>query len=324
MPVTLAEAALNTQDDVDRLVIDEFRKQSALLDSLLFHDTVNPMGGGSTLTYGYHRVITERAAAFRAINAEYTPAEAAKDRYTVDLQAARRRVPDRPRPVRPRARRRDRLPARAAGQGDPDEVHRRADQRRHRGRPRRVRRPRCRAHRDLDRDRGLDPPGRRRLDRLRRRGHLLHEGPRRDRPVALGPRRAALGHRRQQPRDRQVPGRRAAGEPVRRAPGRGAHRRVPARRSGASSTATPCSSTPARRRAPTTRSSRSPCGLTDLYAYRVGLDGFHGVTVSRASRWSGPGCPTSPRPAPSRRARSRWARSRSRSRRRRPRRSSAA
>ena len=86
MPVTLAEAALNTQDDVDRLVIDEFRKQSALLDSLLFHDTVNPMGGGSTLTYGYHRVITERAAAFRAINAEYTPAEAAKDRYTVDLR----------------------------------------------------------------------------------------------------------------------------------------------------------------------------------------------------------------------------------------------
>ena len=86
MPVTLAEAAPNTQDDVDRLVIDEFRKQSALLDSLLFHDTVNPMGGGSTLTYGYHRVITERAAAFRAINAEYTPAEAAKDRFTVDLK----------------------------------------------------------------------------------------------------------------------------------------------------------------------------------------------------------------------------------------------
>ena len=86
MPVTLAEAALNTQDDVDRLVIDEFRKQSALLDTLLFHDTVNPMGGGSTLTYGYHRVITERVAAFRAINAEYTPAEAAKDRFTIDLR----------------------------------------------------------------------------------------------------------------------------------------------------------------------------------------------------------------------------------------------
>ena len=109
MPVTLAEAALNTQDDVDRLVIDEFRKQSALLDSLLFHDTVNPMGGGSTLTYGYHRVITERAAAFRAINAEYTPAEAAKDRFTVDLgrSAARSRstasCPTSPAAPRPRS-----------------------------------------------------------------------------------------------------------------------------------------------------------------------------------------------------------------------------
>ena len=280
MPVTLAEAALNTQDDVDRLVIDEFRKQSALLDSLLFHDTVNPMGGGSTLTYGYHRVITERAAAFRAINAEYTPAEAAKERYTVDLKPARRRVPDRPRPVRPRPRRGDRLPARAAGQGDPDEVHRRADQRRHRGHPRRVRRPRRRAHRDLDRDRRLDPPGRRRLDRLRRRGHLLHEGARRDRPVALGPRRAALGHRRQQPRDRQVPGRRAAGQPVRRAPRRGADERCRARRSGASSTATPCSSTPGPRPGSNNPIIPVALNLTDLYAYRVGLDGFHGVTVS--------------------------------------------
>lgn len=86
MPVTLAQAKLNTQDDLDRQVIDEFRKQSAILDSLVFHDTVNPMGGGSTLTYGYHRVVTERAAAFRAINAEYTPDEAEKDRFTVDLK----------------------------------------------------------------------------------------------------------------------------------------------------------------------------------------------------------------------------------------------
>jgi hypothetical protein len=85
MPVTLAQAALNTQEDLDRLVIDEFRKQSAILDSLLFHDTVNPMGGGSTLTYGYHRVVAERAADIRTINEEYTPEEAEKDRFTVDL-----------------------------------------------------------------------------------------------------------------------------------------------------------------------------------------------------------------------------------------------
>jgi hypothetical protein len=85
MPVTLAQASLNAQWDVDRLVIDEFRKQSAILDTLIFHDTVSPMGGGSTLTYGYQRVVTERAAAFRAINAEYTPDEAEKDRFNVVL-----------------------------------------------------------------------------------------------------------------------------------------------------------------------------------------------------------------------------------------------
>lgn len=86
MPVTLAQAALNTQDDLDRNVIDEFRKSSAILDNLLFHDAVNPMGGGSTLTYGYHRVITQASAAFRAINSEYTAGQATKQRYTTDLK----------------------------------------------------------------------------------------------------------------------------------------------------------------------------------------------------------------------------------------------
>lgn len=86
MPVTLAQAALNTQDDLDRNVIDEFRRSSALLDALIFHDAVSPMGGGSTLTYGYHRVLARRAAAFRAVNTEYTPAEATKARYSVDLK----------------------------------------------------------------------------------------------------------------------------------------------------------------------------------------------------------------------------------------------
>lgn len=86
MPVTLQQAALNTQDDLDANIIDEFRKQSAVLDALIFHDAVNPMGGGSTLTYGYHRVVAQRAAAFRAINSEYTPEEATKARYDVDLK----------------------------------------------------------------------------------------------------------------------------------------------------------------------------------------------------------------------------------------------
>jgi hypothetical protein len=86
MPVTLAQAKLNATDDVDVTVIDEFRKKSAILDALTFDDVVNPAGGGATLTYGYQRQITQGTAAFRAINAEYTPGEVTKQRYTVDLK----------------------------------------------------------------------------------------------------------------------------------------------------------------------------------------------------------------------------------------------
>lgn len=86
MPVTLAQAKLNTQDHLIPTIIDEFRKQSAVLDAMPFDQAVSPMGGGSTLTYGYHRVLAERGAAFRAINSEYTPAEATKQRFTVDLK----------------------------------------------------------------------------------------------------------------------------------------------------------------------------------------------------------------------------------------------
>lgn len=86
MAVTLVQAKLNTQDHLIQNIIDEFRKQSAILDAMPFDQAVSPMGGGSTLTYGYHRVLAERAAAFRAINSEYTPAEATKARFTVDLK----------------------------------------------------------------------------------------------------------------------------------------------------------------------------------------------------------------------------------------------
>jgi hypothetical protein len=85
MPVTLSEAQNNAQDDLDVAVIDEFRKESALLDALVFDDAVNPSGGGATLTYGYRRLVTQPTAATRAINSEYTPSEVTTQRYTVDL-----------------------------------------------------------------------------------------------------------------------------------------------------------------------------------------------------------------------------------------------
>ena len=86
MAVTLAQAKLNVTDDVDIQIIDEFQKSNDVLNRITFDDCISPAGGGSTLTYGYTRQITQRAAAFRAINAEYTPTEATKQRYTVDLK----------------------------------------------------------------------------------------------------------------------------------------------------------------------------------------------------------------------------------------------
>lgn len=84
-PVTLAQAKQTTTDAVDLMVIDEFRKSSFLLDALTFDDAVNPAGGGATLTYTYTRLATERAAAFRPYNTEYTDAAATRARVSVDL-----------------------------------------------------------------------------------------------------------------------------------------------------------------------------------------------------------------------------------------------
>jgi hypothetical protein len=86
MPVTLAQAKLNATDDVDVQIIDEFEKSNDVLNRITFDDVVSGAGNGATLTYGYTRQITQRGADFRAINSEYTPTEATKQRYTVDLK----------------------------------------------------------------------------------------------------------------------------------------------------------------------------------------------------------------------------------------------
>lgn len=86
MAVTLAQAKLNVQDDLQVGVIDEFQKSSWLMDNLVFDDVVSPTGGGSTLTYGYTRVKTQPTASFREVNTEYESQEAEKERFTVDLK----------------------------------------------------------------------------------------------------------------------------------------------------------------------------------------------------------------------------------------------
>jgi hypothetical protein len=85
MPVTLAQAQVNTQDDVDFNVIDNLRRYSWLMDRIVFDDVVMP-SGDATLTYGYTRLTQAAPANFRALNTEYVAGQALRQRYTVDLK----------------------------------------------------------------------------------------------------------------------------------------------------------------------------------------------------------------------------------------------
>jgi len=84
VPITLAQAQQLAQDKLSQQVINEFRKD-ALLDLMVFDDCVST-GGGSTLAYVYNRVTTMATATRRAINAEYTPQEAATTQITTNLK----------------------------------------------------------------------------------------------------------------------------------------------------------------------------------------------------------------------------------------------
>jgi hypothetical protein len=86
VPVTLAQAALNTLTDLDFAVIDNFRRYSWLLDHIPFDDCVTPGTGGATLTYGYTRLISAANADFRAFNTEYTPGQAVRSQFSVNLK----------------------------------------------------------------------------------------------------------------------------------------------------------------------------------------------------------------------------------------------
>jgi hypothetical protein len=84
--VTLAQAQVNTLNDIDFSVIDNLRRYSWLFDQIVFDDTVNPGTGGGTLTYGYTRLSAVPSTDFRQINEEYAPSQATRTRQTVDLK----------------------------------------------------------------------------------------------------------------------------------------------------------------------------------------------------------------------------------------------
>lgn len=85
MAITLAEAKVGMADKVDQQVVDEFRRDSYLLDKLVFDDAVSPGTGGSTMTYGYMQLKTPSTAARRDINTEYVNNEAKREKKTADL-----------------------------------------------------------------------------------------------------------------------------------------------------------------------------------------------------------------------------------------------
>lgn len=86
MAISLAEVKKGLQDKITAGVIDEFQKSNYLLDTMVFDDTVLPAGNGAALTYGYYRVLSDPAAAFRPVNSEYVSGGATKDKVTVDLK----------------------------------------------------------------------------------------------------------------------------------------------------------------------------------------------------------------------------------------------
>ena len=86
MAISLAEAKLNVQDDLQAGVIDEFRKSNWILDHILFDDCVSPTGNGAAATYSYLRLYSQPTAAFRAVNNEYTSAEVSRVKISTDVK----------------------------------------------------------------------------------------------------------------------------------------------------------------------------------------------------------------------------------------------
>lgn len=82
MAITLAEAKVGMRDKVSQSLIDEYRRESFLLDKLTFDDVISPGTGGSTLVYGFTQLLTPSGAGVRQINQEYVPNEAKRTEKT--------------------------------------------------------------------------------------------------------------------------------------------------------------------------------------------------------------------------------------------------
>lgn len=86
MAITLEQAKVAMTDKVEQTVYDQFRRESFLLDRLIFDNAVSPGTGGSTLTYGYQQLKSPSTASFRELNKDYTNNEALREKHSVDLK----------------------------------------------------------------------------------------------------------------------------------------------------------------------------------------------------------------------------------------------
>jgi hypothetical protein len=87
MPITLAQAMINANSDVDYAVIETFRRyDNTLLDLMVWDDIVTPGTGEATLSYTYTRLSAAAAAGPRQFNSEYIPGKATRTRQSVDLK----------------------------------------------------------------------------------------------------------------------------------------------------------------------------------------------------------------------------------------------
>ena len=84
MAITLQEAKVGMADKVDQQVVDMFRRNSLLLDHMVFDNCISPGTGGSTLTYGYIQMSTPGAASVRSVGSEFAPGEAKKEKKTAN------------------------------------------------------------------------------------------------------------------------------------------------------------------------------------------------------------------------------------------------
>ena len=83
MAVTLAQAKELSQDKLTQQIIDDFRL-SPVLRTLPFDNTIKP--NGVSLAYAYNRITTQAQAHTRALNSEYTPQETATTQEVTNLK----------------------------------------------------------------------------------------------------------------------------------------------------------------------------------------------------------------------------------------------